>query len=397
MASKLVLQADDGTRLTLQTTPMMTLRAVAAAAAASLDPPLEAGACRLTVNGAPVSERDLDTPLRFAGWTATTKVGLVTGRARVLGFHGGPTPAAAAPAVRAAPAAAPPAARPPPPAAAAAAASQPPPPPPAAPRPPPPSAPRPPLPRASLPPPYQLPPPSPDTHGVGVPVLIYTRAELEAARAAARGGGGGPTATDDDDSFFEFTVDDYRRLAAARAAAAASTERGGLRTSAQRAADAAAAAVAAGSVRLRTLWPDSSVAEFQLPAAAPVAALRTIIERCMAPDGPALFEWELYKAPPKSVLRAADDATTLHRAGLAPASNVHVGAASARVRVPRLREDLVAAARGVPRVSGGGGVAEGGAPPAQRQAAPPPPAAAPTGDDPKGKKAVPKWLQLGKK
>lgn len=235
------------------------------------------------------------------------------------------------------------------------------------------------------------------------------------------------------DSFFEFTAEDYRAVLGSyrgRHEAAASAP---LRTSEQRAAEAAARAAAAGDVRLRVHFPDRLILQFRLPATAPLGVLREVVSRALerrggsgesgeiggastsSPAHLAPWEWELYTAPPKTVLRPAQDAReTLFSLGLSPAANIHCGPATTTTtattpkEAPRLRPELLALRRSgvVPgaaeakaervaeeaeaRAGGGGG--GGGA--ASASAA----AASNNGDSSKGKgkAGMPKWMKMGK-
>lgn len=237
------------------------------------------------------------------------------------------------------------------------------------------------------------------------------------------------------DSFFEFTAEDYRAVLGSyrgRHEAAASAP---LRTSEQRAAEAAARAAAAGDVRLRVHFPDRLILQFRLPATAPLGVLREVVSRALerrgsqsvgggesdsgggastsSPAHLAPWEWEIYTAPPKTVLRPADDATeTLFSLGLSPAANVHCGPATAATtgtptkEAPRLRPELVAlrrsgfvpgaaeaaerAAAEAEKARAGGGGGGGGA---SASAA----AASNNGDSKgKGKAGMPKWMKMGK-
>ena len=367
---------------------------------------------------------------------------------------------------------------PPPPAAAAAAATN------AAP---PPSPPPPPLPpRAPLPPPTRPADPavvleaSVRSHlsasdggveGLGLEeVAVFSRDDLEKAAAEARGGVpldvlASPSSTPD--SFYEFTAEDYRAVLGSyrgRHEAAASAP---LRTSQQRAAEAAARAAAAGDVRLRVHFSDRSILQFRLPATAPLGVLREVVSRALerriasnggggggastsaaaagastspssasspsssssaAPAHLAPWEWEIYTAPPKTVLRLADDAReTLFSLGLSPAANVHCGPASVSSgsgsgsgaaaktttpkEAPRLRPELLALrrsgvvsgaadaarkadakakaeeeeeAKGKQSAGGGGGGAKAAV------------ASSSDGSGKKGKAGMPKWMKMGK-
>ena len=402
-APPIIVHVDGGTsRVSVpRPPPMQPLSALLAAAAASLKPPVDPALCTLSINGKPMTGAALETALRFAGVTPGVKVALETPRVRGLGFAamgtaGGGEEAArgsggvlSAPRPAVAAASAPAAAAAPEPAQAVPAPPAVPPPAPAAS----PARPlgRPPLARAPAPPTATTLLDAGCPLGVGVPVAVFTLEDAAAAAAAAAAA----SPSDADDAFFEFTADDYRAVAAAQArAAAASTVAAGapLRTAAQRAAAAAAAASAAGAARVRLVTADGLAAQFELPAAAPVAVLRDVAARCLE-EGWAVFEWELFTSPPKTVLRAADDARSLHAAGLWPACIVRVGAAGARA-APRFKRAL-AAARGPPPAVKARERAPAAAPP-PRAAAAPAAAAQGEGAAPPPQKGAPKWMRLGK-
>jgi hypothetical protein len=347
----------------------------------------------------------------------------------------------------------------PPPPAAAPATAPPLPPPPPPPAPPPSSLP----PRAPLPPPPKpidsavvieasvrthLCAPNGGIAGLGLEekeVAVFSRDDLEKAAAEARGGVpldalASSSSSSTPDSFFEFTPEDYRAVLGSYRGKHEAAASAPLKTSTQRAAEAKARAVAAGDVRLRVHFLDRSILQFRLPATAPLGVMRELVSRALerrgngsaeggggggggastsstsSPAHLAPWEWEIYTAPPKTVLRPADDAKeTLFSLGLSPAANVHCGPATASgssgsssgakattttaKEAPRLRPELLALRQGgvVPmaveakggeeEAKGGGGGGAGGGSSA---------AAANTDVKGKGKAGMPKWMKMGK-
>ena len=293
-------------------------------------------------------------------------------------------------------------------------------------------------------------------------LAVFGRDDLERAAAAARGGVAldalaSPSSTPD--SFFEFTPEDYRAVLGSYRGRHEAASSAPLKTSQQRAAEAAARAAAAGDVRLRVHFLDRSILQFRLPATAPLGVLREVVSRALerrgesggggaastssdAPPSPstpaklAPWEWEMYTAPPKTVLRPADDAReTLFSLGLSPAANIHcgpatsagsgsgsgagagAGAGGAAREAPRLRPELLALRRSgvVPGAAeaerearakaeqeeaqakaggGGGGAGGGGGGGGGASGA----AASNDGGDSKGKgkAGMPKWMKMGK-
>ena len=302
-------------------------------------------------------------------------------------------------------------------------------------------------------------------------VAVFSRDDLERAAAAARGGvpldALASPSSNPPDSFFEFTPEDYRAvLGSYRGGHEAAAASAPLKTAQQRAAEAAARAAAAGDVRLRVHFSDRSILQFRLPATAPLGVLREVVSRALerrgtggggesgggesgggggggggvgastsssnAPAHLAPWEWEIYTAPPQTVLKAADDAReTLFSLGLSPAANIHCGPATASSssagagaaksstttttttmkEAPRLRPELLALRRSgvVPgaaeaereaarakaereemeaKAGGGGGGGSGAASAAA--------AGGSNNNNGKGKAGMPKWMKMGK-
>ena len=284
-------------------------------------------------------------------------------------------------------------------------------------------------------------------------VAVFSRDDLEKAAEAARGGIpaealASSSLASTPDSFFEFTTEDYRNMLGSYRGKHEAAASAPLKTSQQRAAEAAARAAAAGDVRLRVHFLDRSILQFRLPATAPLGVLREVVSRALERRGggggsdgsgggsgagasssstsssPAAaplahlapWEWEIYTAPPKTVLRPADDAKeTLFSLGLSPAANIHCGPATTSTttttvkEAPRLRPELLALRQGsgfVPfpvsaaaeakeeeeeakrrQQGGAGGGAGGGGGGA---------AASSSDSKGKGKAGMPKWMKMGK-
>jgi tether containing UBX domain for GLUT4 len=95
-----------------------------------------------------------------------------------------------------------------------------------------------------------------------------------------------------------------------------------------REAEAAARAAAAGAVAVRAELPGGLVLQAAFPAAAPLAELRALVARALAPAA-AAGGFHLFTTPPKAVLR--DMSASFYSAGFVPAARVHVGLNDAAV------------------------------------------------------------------
>ncbi len=413
-----------GKRYTVRASPMAPLSAVVEEALRQAGVVgVAPAACALELKGKALDQR---LPLRFANLPATAKLELKTGQEPVLGVRAAPAapsaaPAAAAPRPPAPPAQAPPQPSAPPatmPAAASAPAAAPPPaapaplpaPPPARPAAPaaaPPAAPAPP-PAPSAPASAPEAPPSAAAALLGREAAIFSRADEMAADAAAAAPAAAAAGAEDDDSVFEVTEADLRAVMAgyARAARAREAPRG-LATRAMREAEAAARAAAAGAVAVRAELPGGLVLQAAFPAAAPLAELRALVARALAPAA-AAGGFHLFTTPPKAVLH--DMSASFYSAGFVPAARVHVGlndaavAAAAAAGGGAVRPEVLALLgppppRGEVLRARGAGAGSGGAGGQGASGSGAEPVARPAGDGAPRRAAggggsKPKWLKL---
>ncbi|KAG2485558.1 hypothetical protein HYH03_015723 [Edaphochlamys debaryana] len=178
--------------------------------------------------------------------------------------------------------------------------------------------------------------PESDQLGLGRPSALFSRQALEAAveemHAAEAGPGSAATGAAEDDSFFEVTQEDLMSMVRGVAARKAHDE-AGFRTRALREAEERSKAASYAHVAIRFRLPGDAA----FAATETVGDLRAAVARVLHPSltgactgsgtgkGAASGSFYLYTAPPRTVLKPADDGDSLYHVGLVPAAHVHVG------------------------------------------------------------------------